>query len=178
MRKYLIVTVATTILFSAVACQKKAEEPMPQVSTKQGPIIDSPITMPNREGEQKIEFEVVVPEEVKARWSAVKLLVEDKKTNKKQEYTVNIGDELKIPDSSLTVKVVYFLPDFKMGGQIITSASNASNNPSVGVIISEDGKKIFPISGKWGWLYSKFPTIHPFQHKRYGLTLKEGVAKQ
>lgn len=176
MKKTLSVIVITTILFSFGACKKK-EEPISQKPIQQGPIMDSPATLPDHERGQKVQFEVVIPPDVKDKWSAVKLLVENKKLNKTQEFTVQIGDELKIPDSKLTVEVDYFLPDFKMSGQIITSASNMPNNPSVGLRISEDGKQIFPESGKWGWLYAKFPTIHPFQHERYGLILKEGIKK-
>jgi hypothetical protein len=40
----------------------------------------------------------------------------------------------------------------------------------VRIIVFEGEEEIFK-----GWLYSKFPAIHPFQHERYGLLLKEGV---
>ncbi|HDZ88696.1 MAG TPA: DUF2155 domain-containing protein, partial [Nitrospirae bacterium] len=40
----------------------------------------------------------------------------------------------------------------------------------VHVTVLDGGREIFK-----GWLYSKFPTIHPFQHDKYGLTLKEAV---
>ena len=120
---------------------------------------------------------MVVPPEVQTGWSAVKLLVEDRELKKTHEVTIRIGDESKIPGSNLTIKAVYFLPDFKMSGPVITSASNALNNPAAGLIVSENGAQIFPEMGKIGWLYEKFPAIHPFQHKRFGLALKEGVKK-
>ncbi|MBI5409149.1 MAG: DUF2155 domain-containing protein, partial [Nitrospirae bacterium] len=101
----------------------------------------------------------------------------DRKQNKQQELTANIGGEVKIPDSNLIVKVGPFLPDFKMNGAVITSASNDLNNPSVGVAIFENSAQVFPSSGKWGWLYARYPEIHPFQHDRFGLKLKEGIKK-
>ncbi len=178
MKKSLSVLLMTVILVSFTAC-KKGETPVPQAPVKQGPIMDSPISAPGHGGvQQKIQFEVIVPQEVKDEWSAVKILIKDKKQNTSQEFAVKIGEELIIPDSKLTVKVVYFLPDFKMSGQIITSSSSSPNNPSAGIVISEDGKQIFPETGKFGWLYTKFPTIHPFQHERYELILKEGIKKQ
>ncbi len=173
MKKCLSVMVITIILFSFGACKKKEEQPVPQLPARQGPIIETPATIPS----QKTEFQVVIPPEIKDQWSAVKLLVEDKKLNKKQEFIVKLGSELKIPDSKLTIKVGAFLPDFKMGAQVITSASNNPNNPAVGVTISEDGLQIFPKSGKWGWLYLNFPDAHSFQHNRFRVLLKEGIAK-
>jgi hypothetical protein len=181
MKKAISLIATGIILFSLLACTKKEEQSVPQPSPppmRQGPIIETPAIAPGHETiGKKTEFQVVVSPEVEEQWSAVKLIVEDKELNKTYEFIVNIGEEFKIPDSELTVKIIHFLPDFKMSGQIITSASNEPNNPSAGVVIYDDDKQIFPASGKWGWLYANFPTIHPFQHERFGLILKEGVRK-
>lgn len=176
MKKYLSAMIIPIILFSFTACKKK-EETIPQNTLKKGPIIDSPAPLSGYSSGQKVQFELIVPPDVKDNWSAVKLLVEDKKLNKTQEFTVRLGDELNIPDSNLTIKVGHFLPDLTIRGQMITSASNTPNNPSVGVIIFSEGKQIFPESGEWGWVYAKFPTMHSFRHERYSLILKEGVKK-
>ncbi len=179
MKKALLILLIITVIFSFMTCKQKEEQPAPKSSMPPGPIIDTPATSPGHGViGQKAELRVIVPPDVKELWSGVMFIVEDKKENKKQEITVNIGEEFKIPDSKLTVKVGHFLPDFKMNAQTITSASNNPRNPSAGVEIFENGKKIFPPSGKWGWLYKHFPTIHSFQHKRYGLILKEGIKKQ
>ncbi len=178
MKRYLSIMAITIILLSFWACKRTEEQPIPQAPARQGPIIENPNAIPDHGiTVPKVEFQVVVPPEVKEQWVAVKLIVNDKKTNKRQEFTVKIGEEFKIPDSGLTVRIGHFLPDFKISGQVVTSASNDLNNPSVGIVIHENGKQIFPESGKWGWLYANFPTIHSFQHKRYGLILKEGVKK-
>jgi hypothetical protein len=177
MKKFLLTVLVGVIIFSVSACKKKEEQPIPQLPAEQGPVMDSP-AMPQHDSGQKTQFNVVVPPGVKDKWSGVKLLVKDKKLNTTQEVVVKLGDELKIPDSKLTVRVGVFLPDFKMGVQIITSASNSLNNPAVGVLILENGAQIFPESGEWGWLYSKHPDIHPFQHERFTLILEEGIEKQ
>ncbi|HAM51613.1 MAG TPA: DUF2155 domain-containing protein [Nitrospiraceae bacterium] len=120
----------------------------------------------------KTELKVVVPDSVKGKWSGVKLLLEDKATKKTTEFTVSLNSELKVPDSDLKVAVGDFLPDFRMDQGTITSASNDPNNPAVGVKVYEGDKQIFK-----GWLYAKFPTIHPFEHPKYGLTMKEAIKK-
>ncbi len=171
------VSIIMMIVFSLSACKKKDEGPAPQPAVK-GPIIESS-SAPAGHGVvgEKTEFSIVVPPDVKESWSAVTIIVNDKNIDKKQEITISIGDEARIPDSNITVKAGYFLPDFQMNGPIISSKSNTTNNPSAGVAIYDGDNMIFPESGEWGWLYSKFPTIHPFQHERFELTLKEGVKK-
>jgi hypothetical protein len=185
MKKIIAVAAIAATLFSFYACKKKEEkQPVPQAPA-QGPIVSPQAGAPGQGGMpphgmpqvQKMDFKIVVPAEVKEAWSAVKLVVNDKKSNKQQEITVGIGKEINVPDSNLKIKVAHFLPDFKMTEQSITSASNDANNPSAGVIIHENGKQVFPATGDMGWLYSKFPAIHPFQHDRFEITLKEGVKK-
>jgi hypothetical protein len=179
MRKFTILISITILLFALGACKKK-DEPAPAQKSpmQQGPIVEEPSgTPPPGHGApaQKTEFQVVVPPEVSGMWSKVTVVVDDKKTSKRQEFTLKVGDEFNIPDSNLTVKIGPFLPDFKMNGTVITSSSNEPNNPSVGVAIFEGGARVFPPSGQWGWLYAKFPAIHAFQHERFTLALKEGV---
>ncbi len=161
-KRIFIVVMILLISLSFAACKKKEEQPVPQAPAGPG----AGVMMPP--GETK----VIVPEAVKGKWDAVKLIVEDKIAKKSSEITVKLNSEYNIPNSNLKIKVGEFLPDFKMDGLTITSSSNEPNNPAVRVIVYENGKEIFK-----GWLYSKFPTIHPFQHDKYGLTLKEGIKK-
>lgn len=183
MRKLTILISITILIFALGACKKKDEPaPVQKSPMPQGPIVDTPAGTPapppgHGTPAQKTEFQVVVPPDVPGAWSKVTIIVDDKKTNKQQQFTLKIGDEFNIPDSNLMVKIGPFLPDFKMNGTTITSTSNEPNNPSVGVAIFEGGARVFPASGQWGWLYAKFPAIHAFQHERFALALKEGVKK-
>ena len=101
MKKFLSVTmIAVLLLFGA--CSKKEEQPQPTPQApmmKQGPIVDTPSQAlpPGHEATgQKVEYNVVVPPDVKDKWSGVKLIIEDKQTNKMQEYTVKLSREFKI----------------------------------------------------------------------------------
>ncbi len=118
----------------------------------------------------KVEKTVVVPDEVKGKWSKVVLDVTDKGSNKSAQYTVKLKSEFKIPNTDLKIMVGDFLPDFRMSDTTITSAGNNPNNPAVRVEVFEGAKSIFK-----GWLYAKYPTMHPFEHPKYAITLKEGV---
>jgi len=85
---------------------------------------------------------------------------------------INMGQEAAVPGTTLKIKALEFLPDFRMEGEKITSVSNEPNNPAVRVQITEDGKEIFK-----SFLYSKFPQVHPLQHPKYMVTLKEPIKK-
>jgi Uncharacterized protein conserved in bacteria (DUF2155) len=147
------------------ACKKKEEKPVPQVAP-QAPSFHGPRIA-------KGETKVIVPDDVKGKWAAVKILVEDKKARKTQEYTVNLHSDFRPPGTDLKISVEEFIPDFKMNMGTITSASNEQNNSAVGIKVFEGEKEIFK-----GWLFSKFPTVHPFEHPDYSLTLKEGVERK
>ncbi len=186
MKKLLALTLVVMVIF-AFACKKKEQQPVPQApgaGTPEMGMPQGPIAAPGMGGPQqpmvtqgagmvpKGGLKIVVPESVKGKWSGVKLVVTDKIAKKSQEYEVKLNSDFKIPNSNLKITVGEFLPDFKMGAEGITSSSNNPNNPAVNVKVFEGDKEIFK-----GWLYSNFPNIHPFEHPKFGLGLKEGVKK-
>lgn len=120
----------------------------------------------------KHKHQVVVSEEIKNRWEAVRLLIADKQTKKTQLAVVALGGSYRIPGSELQIKTGDFIPDFKVDALSVTSASSKPNNPAVSITIFEDDKVIFD-----GWLFEKYPEVHSFEHPRYAVALKEGVER-
>lgn len=116
------------------------------------------------------KLDIVVPDEVQKTWKFATFLIVKQSSSKEQTLTIKIGEEASVSGSDLKLKVTYFLPNFKMDALTITSPSNDPANPAAYVIIYEKSKEIFK-----GWMYSKYPEIHPFEHKLYKITLKEGV---
>jgi hypothetical protein len=193
MKKVLVVLSCLVLAVSFYACKKKEEKPVPQAPFQQAPLgpmqpspqmpVQSSPQMPIQPAPQMKgvmgKTKVVVPDNVKGKWSAVTIVVIDKITGNSKDYTVNLNSDFKIPNSDLKVHVGDFLPDFKMEGTTLTSASNEPNNPAVGIKVFEKGKQIFPALGKqWGWLFSKMPTVHPLRHPKYNIVLKEGIPKK
>jgi hypothetical protein len=194
MRKIVLAVACFALIFSAYACRKKEEQPpVPQVQSPMppGPIIP-PGQMPSGEmppgmmppGQmqpgmmQKAQAMVVLPDNVKGKWSAAKIIIEDKSSKTRQEYSVKLNSDFSVPDSSLKIQVGEFLPDFRMDGANLTSGSNEPKNPALGIKVFDNDKQIFPAPGKqWGWLFAKVPSIHAFEHPKYGIVLKEGVKK-
>jgi hypothetical protein len=169
MKRILAAVLVAGLVVSFAGCKKKEEKPqlpaghpsmeggMPQTGTPEMP---------------KVDRKVVVPKEVAAKWKSVKLTIEDKAAKSTKEYVVAIGSEQAVPNTSMKVKVLAFLPDFRMGEKDITSSSDKPNNPAAQVSVSDGGKEIWK-----GWLYSMHPGIHPFQNDKISLTLNGGVSK-
>ena len=189
-RKIMVVACSVALLLAAGACKKKQEQPVPQTNMpgQQMPAGQpgQPGMPPGQPGMQpgqnivmpKGETKIVMPDAVKGQWKAVVLQVESKATKKTAEYTVNVNSDFKVPGSNLKITVGEFLPDFRMNGLEMTSTTNEPNNPAVGVKIFDGSNQVFPAPGKkWGWLYAKFPTMHPFEHPDFSIVLKGGVKK-
>ncbi|MBI3355143.1 MAG: DUF2155 domain-containing protein [Nitrospirae bacterium] len=174
------------IAFTVAACGKKEEkkaETKAQIPAQQGqegaytgPGVPGPgmtqgsATDPHGTGSAGKEAVVSVPDFVKGKWRGVVLTIEDKKNNKKKDYEVKLNSEFTIPDSNIVIKTGEFFPSFTMDDKAYTSRSNNPENPGINLTVMENGKEIFK-----GWVFSKFPTMHPFMHNRFGITLKEGV---
>ncbi len=192
-KKLCTILVLLFIATSVQSCRKKevsqtpgqgVSGPMQPGQMPPGPVMQGPVSP---EGQQVPghgmmmpggKAQVVVPDFVKGKWSAAKIVFEDRGTKKKHEYTVKLNSEFPIPNSNLKLSIGEYLPDFKMEGFTLTSISNNPNNPALAVKIFESDKKIFPAPGKeWGWLFEKVPTIHPFEHEKYSIILKEGIKK-
>jgi hypothetical protein len=192
MKKAFAVTLCLALALSIGACKKKETPPVPQTpgpvapgQMPPGSMMQGPISP---EGQQQMpgpgmmmpkgKAQIVVPDFVKGKWSAAKIIFEDKVAKTKHEYTVKLDNDFIVPNTNIKIFAGEFLPDFKMEGLSMTSVSNNPNNPALAVKVFENNKQIFPAPGReWGWLFEKVPTIHPFQHERYGILLKEGVKK-
>ena len=119
---------------------------------------------------KKLISRIDVPEEVEGQWKAVRIVVLNKETNREDTYTVDIGYEFKVANSDVKLKVNAFLPAFVMKGKSMTSNSNQLDNPAALISLSEGGEEIFN-----GWLFSRFPGTHAFQHPRYSFTLVDFI---
>jgi hypothetical protein len=175
MKKFtLLVAVLMMVAFAGAGCKKQQPPPppMPPQDAPGQPGMPGMPGSPHGEGAPPVEKKVIVPDAVKGAWKAVKVEVESKVKKSKKTFTIPLNSEFKVPDSDLTVKVGNFLPHFTMAADQITSGSNNLENPAAQVEVFQGGKEIFH-----GWLFSKYPAVHPFQNDKYGLVLLEGIKK-
>jgi len=172
MKKFtLLVSVLLIVAFAGTGCKKKQPPPPmpPQGAPGQAGMPGSPH---GEAGAPPVEKKIVVPDAVKGAWKAVKIEVEFKEKKSRKAFTIPLNSEFKVPDTDLTLKVGNFLPHFTMAADQITSASNNIENPAAQVEVFQGGKEIFH-----GWLFAKFPDVHPLVHDKYGMALLEGIKK-
>jgi hypothetical protein len=92
-----------------------------------------------------------------------------------QEGTLDVptGKAVPIPGSDLSVRADAYLPAFTMTAEIITSTGVDEQNPAARITVQEKGKDIFT-----GWIFNRFPDVHPFQHPRFALLLEGGIRRK
>ena len=133
----------------------------------------SPVTEnhPNVQEKVKIERGVVVPDGVKGKWKAVKLLVKNKKDEERNEMkTITLGSSFELEDSGIGVTVGPFLPNFVMSQKAYTSSGNELTNPAVQLVVEQNGKTLYT-----GWAFAKYPTMYAFEHDVFALQLMDYI---
>lgn len=148
------------LLLSLVACGKE-EKPAPLQAPADATHGAMAGGMP-----AKRESTVVVPEALKGKWKAARIVVVEIASKKESTHVVPVGTDFKVPGTDLTLRVENLLPDFTMGGGVITSKSDQLENPAAQVRVLEGGKETFK-----GWMFAKFPDAHPFEHPKYAMRL-------
>jgi hypothetical protein len=148
-----------------VSCKEKSQQAPPQTQNMQ-PQTASPHGMV-----PPAERTVSLPDSVKGKWSAVKVEVLYKEKNEKKQFDVPLNSDFAVPDSDIVISVGEFFPEFTLDGNTYTSISNEEKNPATKVKITQEDKVIFE-----GWLFTNFPSVHPFENEKYGITLVGGIA--
>ncbi|MEK6537880.1 MAG: DUF2155 domain-containing protein [Nitrospirota bacterium] len=163
--KHLTILTILTILILPSCTKKEQPQPPPPEQQSMMPA-HGDIEMPASE-----DMKVIIPDAIKGKWKGVILTVIDKQTANAKDYNIPIGGKVAISGSNIEVQTGDFLPDLKIEGNIYSSDSTQLLNPAIQVEIKEGGKELFK-----GWLFQKFPSVHPFKHERFSITLKEPVS--
>ncbi|MCC6544743.1 MAG: DUF2155 domain-containing protein [Nitrospirae bacterium] len=164
--KIILFTLCINSIIGLNACTKK-EQPKPRAHEQQAMMPShADVQMPSSE-----QMKIVLSEEIKGKWKGVIISVMDKQTMNGRDYKVPIGANFTISGSNVEVQTGTFLPDLVIEDNVYSSESAELGNPAIQVEVKEGGKEIFK-----GWLFQKYPTVHPFKHERYSITLKEPVS--
>ncbi len=126
--------------------------------------------MPGKGMSAKKESTVTLPDTLKGKWKAARIVVTEVGSKKETTHVVPVGSDFLIPGTGLTLRIENLVPDFTMGGGVITSKSDKLENPAAQVKIIDGGKETFK-----GWMFAKFPDTHAYQHSKYALKLVEFV---
>ena len=123
-------------------------------------------------GATRIPNRLEVPEAVQKAYSAIVIDWKDSSNGKEGKLQVPLGGSADVPGSSLSVSADVYLPAFTMTAEMITSSGIEPENPAARIRVAENGKVLFT-----GWVFKRFPDVHPFSHPRFSLRLDGGVRK-
>jgi hypothetical protein len=126
-------------------------------------------------GNPTVPTRLQIPPEVVQTYSGVRLTWKDSSSKKEGTLEVPLGQVVPIPgsDSDLSVRADAYLPAFTMSADAITSTGVEEQNPAARIAVLEKGQEIFA-----GWIFNRFPDVHPFQHSRFSLLLAGGVRRK
>ncbi len=120
----------------------------------------------------RVPTKLVVPEPVTAAYSGIRLHWKDSGSGREGTLDVPLGAAAPVPGSTLEVRADVFLPAFTMTSDAITSTGIEPENPAARIAVGEGGKELFA-----GWIFTRFPDVHPFEHPRISLRLEGGVRR-
>jgi len=174
--KRALAAVSLAIVMAALACKERGR-PDPNVRMA---ISHEPAVQPsggagsgmNAGPGADVPSRLEVPPEVAHAYTGIKISWKDKTEGKEGVIEVPLGGGTPLPDPSLVVRADVFLPAFTMGGGAITSEGVEPQNPAARITVFDKGKEIFA-----GWIFTRFPDVHPFTHPRFQLHLEGGVPK-
>ena len=152
--------------------QSKLPEGHPVVNKSDGAASGAMDAMVKHRG-MKSQRQVVVSDEIKAKWKSVELEVVDRKFNRKEVVKVDIGKERELGKTGYYIKVEAFLPDYAVFSDRIGSRSEELNNPAVLVELTKDDTTIAK-----GWVFKNFPAFNSYQHERFALSLVAPAKKK
>lgn len=162
------------LALAGAACRERGR---PDPSIRMAPSHD--VEQPAGAGEgggqgagQKVPTRLEIPPEVQSAYVGIRLSWKDSSNGEQGLLDVPLGGTAKLPGSALEVRGDVYLPAFSMSQDAITSSGIEEQNPAARIGVSESGNEIFA-----GWVFSRFPDVHPFQHKRYALKLVGGIRK-
>jgi hypothetical protein len=166
MKRLLLVLVAV----AAVACRERGRpDPSIRMAISHEPQAEEGAS----EVGGSVPTKLVVPPDVTAAFSGVRIRWKDSQSGQGGVVDVPIGGSARIPGSDLEVRSDVFLPSFSMTAEEITSTGIGEENPAARIAVVENGKEVFA-----GWIFQRFPDVHPFQHPRFSLRLEGGVPRK
>jgi len=159
------------VLAAGLACRERGR-PDPAVRMAPSHDVEQAAGEQAQQGGPQTPNRVEIPPEVQEAYSGIRIRWKDSQSGKEGLLEVPLGGSAKIPGSTVEVQGEIYLPAFAMSTGTITSSGIEEQNPAARIGVTEDGKEIFG-----GWIFTRFPDVHPFEHPRFSLRLAGGIRK-
>jgi len=118
------------------------------------------------------EVEVIIPENIKGKWSAVQLIITGA-DGSASEFTVPIGGQVDGLKDKMVLSVEAFLPDYSSDFEKATSASESLNNPAVLIRLTKQDELLAK-----GWVFKNYPEFNTFKGSELKIELLEAQAAE
>lgn len=113
----------------------------------------------------KTQKEVILKDEVRAKWKEVKLEITETASKSKETVAVKVGGDIQLK-AGMRLKVDAFVPDYAISDNRIESRSNEPNNPAVLIELVDGGKSVSK-----GWVFKEFPEFNSYTDDRFPVKL-------
>jgi len=175
-RPRLLSVIAVAAVLAAASCRERGRpDPNIRMAISHEPDETASAEKGGAGGEgngPRIPNRLEVPEAVTKAYSGIVLAWKDSGSGKEGKLEVPLGGSAQVPDSALSVSADVYLPAFTMSSDVITSTGIEPQNPAARIRVTENGQEVFA-----GWVFQRFPDVHPFSHPRFSLRLDGGVRK-
>lgn len=142
MRKSIAVAAAILLIAFAGACGKEKQADLEKLKSFEIANFDAktappkPVALPQNQV-------VVVPDDIKGKYKAVTVAIGNRKTKEVKQFKVKIGGEAAVPGTNYRIKVMSYLPNWTMRGNVVTSKDDKQLDPAIRATIFENGKQVF-----------------------------------
>lgn len=143
-----------------------AMPPHPTDAGGSRPDLDQRLAAEHPQASGKKTLTVVVPDSVKAQWTAATLAVNV--GGSERQLKLAIGDKANL-GNDLQLHLLHYLPAYTSNFQMVTSSSGDPLNPAVQVAVIARGQVVAE-----GWVFQNLPDFNSFKSEQVQVRLVSG----
>lgn len=110
--------------------------------------------------------------EIESIYSGIKVVITNKKDNKKIATDVPFNKKTALGDSGLELEVSSYFTNFVMMNGMVVNRDMEEKNPAAKVVIYKNGIPVFD-----GWLFQLYPDMHSFEDSDWSILMNGSVKK-
>ncbi|MBE9528408.1 MAG: hypothetical protein IME99_04125 [Proteobacteria bacterium] len=114
----------------------------------------------------KTQKEVVLTDEMKAKWNEVQIAITDNANQRTENVTLKVGSKVKLTQDGYFLTIDAFVPDYAIAESKIVSRSDEANNPAMLVSLYENETQVTR-----GWVFKDFSEFNSYSNSRFVLQL-------
>lgn len=163
MKKILLMLMAVNIVFFT-ACSQNA--------SRQSNAADSSADTSSENSGMKLVKPAEMLPSIEAAYSGIKVIITNKKDNRKIATDVPFNKKTALGDSGLELEVSSYFTNFVMTNGMVVNRDMDEKNPAAKVVIYKKGIPVFD-----GWLFQLYPDMHSFEDADWSILMNGSIKK-